>query len=732
MSGKAQNTVLSFFIYLFVFILLVEWLKPVIELTDTDHLKLFSMFLFFSFFFYLMKLNWKIAIPLKLVIICWVIVSIYTDFTFFSRDAFLYLTEELQANVLALFARDWLAVSDSFRTFLFFILLWMTTYLLNYWIRVRKNLLLFFILTVLFITILDTFSTYNGEKSIVIILVSGFFIMGLLYAQKIVSEHEGQMNGAFLLASVGSLVGILAISGMFAYVLPKAGPTWPDPVPFFTSAKPSTPRGEGGVGNGVHRKVGYGDNDENLGGAFVADDSPVFTATVPTKQYWKVETKDTYTSKGWIQSETNAQISSYEVGQTIPSDIPPGSPDTTAVASIFMFQDYPFIMQPYGIKSVDALEPITLSWNESNQKISTFNNGSTVPITNYDVTYSEPVYSLKALRNTSIESLNELTSEFDRYLQLPDTLPTRVRDLAATITEGDKSLYEKAKSIERYFRQNGFRYNQQLAAIPEGDTDYVDQFLFETKLGYCDNFSTSMVVLLRSEGIPARWVKGFAPGEVVQREDSVPVYEITNNNAHSWVEAYFPTIGWMIFEPTIGFTNRANLNYDLDIQTDELEAPQTNPTPSPAKPKTDKERAKISMGFTDVLSSVLKWVSERKAFVIWSLFGIAFFSLVAYRYRRKWLAKVLIPVYRMKKNDWDTFEKMYHQLLRQLDSYGLGKDQGQTLADYAKRIDEYFGDTHMRKLTSVYEKGFYGNNKDEIHFASMRESWENLINQLSG
>ena len=203
--------------------------------------------------------------------------------------------------------------------------------------------------------------------------------------------------------------------------------------------------------------------------------------------------------------------------------------------------------------------------NERNQKLSTFNGDSDVPIRTYDVTYSEPIYSLKALRNTNVESLDSL-SEFDRYLQLPETLPTRVNELATSITADDESLYEKAKAIERYFRQNGFQYHQDLAAIPEGDTDYVDQFLFDTKVGYCDNFSTSMVVLLRSQGIPARWVKGFAPGEVVQTRIIELRYEVTNNNAHSWVEAYFPGVGWMTFEPTIGFSNSANLEYDLDMQ----------------------------------------------------------------------------------------------------------------------------------------------------------------------
>ncbi|GGA40212.1 DUF4129 domain-containing transglutaminase family protein [Psychrobacillus lasiicapitis] len=728
MSKKA---VLSFFIYFFVFVLTVEWLKPVIELTDTDHLYLFSLYLLISFLFYFIRLKWYYAAPIKIVFICWVIISIYTDFSFISLDAFAYLIEAIRVNTSALISREWLEVTNPFRTFLFFLLLWMTTYLLNYWIRVRKNILLFFILTILFITILDTFSPYNGEKSIMIALISGFIAMGLLYAQKVGTENKEQAKTPLLLGGIGSLVVILVISGALAFVLPKAGPSWPDPIPFFTAAKPSASSEEGGNGSGVHKKVGYGENDENLGGAFVADDTPVFTAAVPTRQYWKIETKDTYTSKGWILSDTEAQISSYKLGELIQSDITPGEEERTATASVSMSQEYSFVMQPYGLKEVDALEPFTLSWNETNQKLSTFNGGSAAPITNYDVAYSEPVYSLKALRNTKIESLDSLTSEFDRYLQLPETLPTRVRELATSITEGDANLYEKAKSIERYFKQNGFRYNEKLAAIPEGDTDYVDQFLFDTKVGYCDNFSTSMVVLLRSEGIPARWVKGFAPGEIVEREDSIPIYEITNNNAHSWVEAYFPNIGWMTFEPTIGFTNSANLNYDLDIQTDELEAPKETPAPTPTKPKPEKERTEVSQKLTEVMSNAVKWVLDRKAIFIWIIIGLVFIGLLAYRFRRKWLSKVLIPLYRARKNDWDSFEKMYHQLLKQLHAYGYVKEQGQTLTEYATQIDGCFSGNHMKHLTSAYERGFYGGNKAEIDYPLMRESWENLINQLS-
>lgn len=734
MSIKTQQTILSVFIYSFVFILMMEWLKPVIELTDTGFLNLFGWYLAISFAFYLLKLKWVYVFPVKLVFICWVIVHIYTDLSFLSLETFKLIWGMFVENIASLLSQDWVEVTNPFRTFLFFILLWMTTYLLNYWIRLRKNLMLFFLFTVLFITILDTFSPYSGEKSIVIVLTSGFIILGLLYAQKMIQEQEGNLHGTFLVAGIGSLCIIVLLSSTLAYALPKAGPSWPDPVPFLLSTSPNASNGEEGKGiGGATQRVGYGENDERLGGAFASDDTPVFYATTPTKQYWKIETKDMYTSKGWINSATEPPIlTAHKLGEPIETDIAPGTEDESLVANIFMSQPFPFIMQPYGIEQVNTEQPVTLSLNVRNQKLYTVNGTGETPVGAYNVTYNEPTYSLKALRETVASNLEGLPSEFDRYLQLPETLPTRVRDLATTITSSSDSLYDKAKSIERYFRLNGFSYNQDIAAIPKGDTDYVDQFLFDTKIGYCDNFSTSMVVLLRSEGIPARWVKGFAPGEVVDRQNGLPVYEVTNNNAHSWVEAYFPGTGWMTFEPTIGFSNAVNLNYDLDTERDNLEAPENTQEETPEKAQADKEEKEVSKSFTEIMSNIAKWVSDHKAIIFWTIFGLAVLSMFAYRYRRKWLSKVLIPVNRMRKNDWDTFEKMYHQLLKQLDGYGMTREQGQTLSAYAKYVDASFGETHMRKLTAAYEKGLYGNNREGIDYVSMKESWENLINQLSG
>ena len=730
MNEKVVQGCLTGAIYLSVFLLLIEWLKPIIELTDTNQLKLFSYFLGISLLFYFVQLNWKITTPLKLIYIGGVIVFLYTEEILLSSESIFFLTDTFLFNMQVLLAQEWTGVTDDFRTLLFFVLLWMTTYLLNYWIKVRKNILLFFIMTVLFVTILDTFSPYNGEKSIVTVLMVGFFASGVLYAKKVMDENNKKASVSFLAIVFASLFGVIVLSAVIAYTLPKAGPSWPDPVPFLTSAN-SSATSEDGVGGGSNR-VGYGENDEQLGGAFIGDDSPVFHATVQTKQYWKIETKDTYTSKGWIQSDTEDELVSFDkTSHSIVSDILPGMEEDKQNSSISVMQEYPFVMQPYGITNVTSAEPFTATMTVANQKLSTFNDSSPSSLLDYDVEYSEPSYSLKALRETTTENLGQLSSDFDRYLQLPESLPDRVTELATEITEDQGSLYEKAKKIERYFRQNGFSYSQQFAAIPKGDTDYVDQFLFDTKVGYCDNFSTSMVVMLRSQGIPARWVKGFTAGEIVQTENNRSTYEVTNNNAHSWVEAYFPGVGWMNFEPTIGFTNGANLEYDLETQSDAIEAPKPVEPDTPEKENPVKENAEVSRSFTEVMQDFGKWISNNKAAIIWSLVGMFMLILIVYQFRRRWISKVLIPLNRMRKNDWESYEKMYHQLLWLLKLYGLEREQGQTLSSYAKKIDAYFGGNDMRKLTDAYEKGFYGDDKNGINYTSLIENSENLINRFS-
>lgn len=98
------------------------------------------------------------------------------------------------------------------------------------------------------------------------------------------------------------IILFVTIAGVVAAVIPKAEPQLPDPVPYM--------KGMVGLGDssssGSVATVGYGDNDESLGGPFVGDDTVVYEIETPIRQYWRVETKDYYTSKGWLHtSEQN-------------------------------------------------------------------------------------------------------------------------------------------------------------------------------------------------------------------------------------------------------------------------------------------------------------------------------------------------------------------------------------------------------------------------------------------
>lgn len=141
-----------------------------------------------------------------------------------------------------------------------------------------------------------------------------------------------------------------------------------------------------------------------------------------------------------------------------------------------------------------------------------------------------------------------------RYLQLPQGNDLdRVRAEAQRVTAGQATPYDKAEAIQNYLRT--LTYDERIPFPPE-DRDRVDWFLFDLKRGYCDYFASAMVVMLRSQSVPARLVSGYAGGEY--NADS-GLYEVRQNVAHTWVEVYFPGYGWQRFEPTpAGYTTPPN------------------------------------------------------------------------------------------------------------------------------------------------------------------------------
>lgn len=131
-----------------------------------------------------------------------------------------------------------------------------------------------------------------------------------------------------------------------------------------------------------------------------------------------------------------------------------------------------------------------------------------------------------------------------RYLTVPDALSGRVTKLALDLTAGKTEALDIARALEKKLRA-GYKYD---LSSPSGQAeDPLDHFLFESKRGHCEFYSTAMAMMLRVRGVPSRNVTGFVGGTYNRFGE---FYAVRQGDAHSWVEAYLPDRGWIRFDPT--------------------------------------------------------------------------------------------------------------------------------------------------------------------------------------
>lgn len=696
--------------YTALFFMLREWLEPIVQLTSTSFLNVFLYFIVICFILNILQVHILISWAIKFIYICAVNIKIYSGFSPFSSEGIQYFIQDISTNITAIFAFDWLAVTNPMRTFLFFVLIWMLSYLMHHWITVRMSIFYFLVLTIFFIATLDTFTEYDGKVGIITVLLLGLALSAMLYLKRLFLHTGESLDGKKYIGYLLPILLFVSACGVVASVLPKAEPQWADPVPYIKNLT-------GAGGNGVS-KVGIGEDDTQLGGSFIGDDTVVYEIHAKSAQYWRVETKHVYTSKGW-ESTNSIEV---DTANNIPYSIPIGPPEEETAAKVFSKLDATYVIQPYGMKRVETDNAeVAFIFDQANERLTSKISEEEIVLENYSTSFSSPQYSYTALKNPP-EPVGTIDSIF---LQIPEQMPQRVRDLALEITASKSTPYDKAKEIERYFKSNGFKYETTNVPIPTDEQDYVDQFLFETKRGYCDNFSTSMVMLLRAADIPARWVKGYAEGtEVGSTDDGLKIFEIENNNAHSWVEAYIDGVGWMMFEPTIGFSNQNEIDFDmeLDIDVPEEEREEVKREQERLKEEKEIDRVQREENTGQASKGLSKWVW------ISLLIVSVVITLIIIWQRQKWMPKMVITRQRVKPTN---VEVAYERLLKHLASVGIRKRKGETLSEFAERVDRMYETNDMSKITEVYERAIYSKNAD-ISFEEIKESWENLINRSSG
>ncbi len=303
----------------------------------------------------------------------------------------------------------------------------------------------------------------------------------------------------------------------------------------------------------------YSDRSVRFGGPVKLTDTPIMEVEAPTGRYWRVMAYQEYTGFGWNNTDTdtilidaNDQVLAMpefdlrqEMTQTISLQQDLGADGAIIAASQPLRAQVPLRAV---VSMVTHEEDLVRSRNVT-PRFAVPGDASVLysrdPLQagdTYQVYSSISVADEESLRRSGIAYPNWVTP---RYLQLPDSLPQRVKLLAEQITEGEATAYDKAKAVERYLRN--ITYNDQIPG-PGFTQDGVDYFLFDAKQGYCDYYASAMVVLLRSVGVPARYVRGYSQGEVA--DDGL--YHVREWDGHAWPEVFFPGYGWVEFEPTAG------------------------------------------------------------------------------------------------------------------------------------------------------------------------------------
>ena len=258
---------------------------------------------------------------------------------------------------------------------------------------------------------------------------------------------------------------------------------------------------------------------------------------------WRGVTLSRFDGRNWSSGRSQRSLAPQLDGRFV---LPAMTRDAQGEASRPLH--YRVLMEPVGM-NIFFLAGTAQSLEGSYRSVGVDDGGAV-----FNLDLEHPVSRYQAISDIAQPSAPELRrtgTVYPTYLdpvytRLPSSLDPRIPQLARQITASADNSYDKALALETYLRSN-YQYTLQLSrTVPH---DPLANFLFERRQGHCEYFASSMAVMLRSLGIPARLVNGFRTGEF---NDLTSQYVVRASNAHAWVEVFFPGRGWIAFDPTPG------------------------------------------------------------------------------------------------------------------------------------------------------------------------------------
>lgn len=286
--------------------------------------------------------------------------------------------------------------------------------------------------------------------------------------------------------------------------------------------------------------------DEQSGISGQVDLSPEVRFTVEAEEhsYWRTGIYDRFAGDQWVRS---GQTEEYDgrIGA------PPGEHETTTqrITAETELGVLPGAPQQVGLEG-PPVRHADVSSHGQPQPADTLVEGD-----EYKVESAVIDPDPDELRAAGTNDPEAVTDEHD-YLQMPEDTSSEFEEYTAEVTEDAETRYDTAAAIEQYLRSSkGYSLE-----VDQPSGNVAEEFLFEMDEGYCVYFATTMVQMLRSEEIPARYVTGYTTGQQVDDDR----YVVRGLDAHAWVEVYFPDHGWVAFEPTPGDARE-------DVHNDRLE-----------------------------------------------------------------------------------------------------------------------------------------------------------------
>ncbi|SEL24966.1 transglutaminase TgpA family protein [Nonomuraea pusilla] len=331
----------------------------------------------------------------------------------------------------------------------------------------------------------------------------------------------------------GKRIGFAAIA--LAVLLPAALPAM-EPVSFFTF-------GVGGRGNGKGNTISIADPIANLRGQLDLPERRTvltYTSSDDRPRYLRMYALDKFDGQQFGMTQPKGAPENRTDNGPLPP--PPGLGSAAKVSNVVTnihisdeIAELSFLPLPYPPRQIR----VDGDWRADVDTLMVFSTQDEAAGLEYEVATSEPQPISEQLEN-----LPEAREAVDpRYLRLPDNLPPEIARLAGSITADARSPYEAAVKIQQFFTKDG-HFTYDLRTQGHGNSALKD-FLLHSRVGFCEQFATSMAVLARLAGIPSRVAIGYTGGTKLGES-----WTVSTGDSHSWPELYFDGVGWLPFEPT--------------------------------------------------------------------------------------------------------------------------------------------------------------------------------------